>query len=45
MSYVFIFWSSSISPAEAPEDEAQAAVWVQADGHLARGVQLTLELD
>lgn len=34
------FW-----PAEAPEHEAQAAVRVQADGHLSGGVQLALQLD
>lgn len=33
------------TPAEAPEDEAQAAVGVQADGHLPRRVQLALQLD
>lgn len=33
------------TPAEAPEDEAQAAVGVQADGHLPGRVQLALQLD
>ena len=32
-------------PAQAPEGEAQAAVGVQADGDLAGGVELTLQLD
>ena len=32
-------------PGEAPQDKAQAAVWVEADGYLARRVELTLELD
>lgn len=31
-------------PAETPEDEAEAAVRVQTDGHLSGGVQLTLQL-
>lgn len=33
------------SPAKAPEDEAQAAVGVQADGDLSGWVELTLQLD
>lgn len=33
-----------LSPAEAPEDKSEATVWIQADGHLTRGIQLTLEL-
>ena len=32
-------------PGETPQDKAQAAVGVQADCYLARGVELTLELD
>lgn len=32
-------------PGEAPQDEAQAAVRVQADGYLARRVELTLQLN
>ena len=32
------------APCEAPQDEAQTAVRIQADGDLARGVQLTLQL-
>lgn len=35
----------SFLPAETPERKAKAAVRVQADGDLPRGVQLTLELD
>lgn len=31
-------------PAEAPEDKAEAAVWIQTDGHLSGRVQLTLQL-
>lgn len=31
-------------PAETPEDEAEATVRVQADGHLSGRVQLTLQL-
>lgn len=34
-----------IGPAKAPEDEAQAAVRVQAEGHLSGRVQLALQLD
>ena len=32
-------------PGQAPQDEAQTAVGVQADGDLAGGVELTLQLD
>ena len=35
----------SMLPGEAPQDEAQATVRVQADGYLARGVELTLQLN
>ena len=31
-------------PCEAPHDKAQAAVRIQADGDLARGVEFTLQL-
>lgn len=31
-------------PAETPEDEAEAAVWIQTDGHFSGRVQLTLQL-
>lgn len=31
-------------PAEAPEHKAEAAVWIQTDGHLPGWVQLTLQL-
>lgn len=31
-------------PGEAPQDEAHATVWVQTDGYLAWGVELTLQL-
>lgn len=31
-------------PCEAPQDEAQTAVGIQADGNLARGVEFTLQL-
>lgn len=34
-----------VLPAQAPESQAQAAVWVQADGDLPGGVELTLQLD
>lgn len=32
-------------PGEAPQDEAQATVWVQADGYLAWGVEFTLQFN
>lgn len=34
-----------VLPGEAPQDKAQATVRVQADGYLARGVELTLQLN
>lgn len=34
-----------VLPAQAPEGEAQATVWVQTEGDLAGGVELTLEFD
>lgn len=34
-----------LSPAEAPEDKPEATVGIQTDGHLTRGIQLTLQLD
>lgn len=34
--------SGCVLPREAPEDEAKAAVGVEADGHLSGGVELTL---
>lgn len=37
--------NSDSRPAKAPEDKAQAAVWVQADGNLSGRVKLTLQLD
>lgn len=36
---------TAILPAQAPESEAQAAVRVQTDGDLPRGVELTLQFD
>ena len=33
-----------VDAAQAPEDEAQAAVGIQTDGHLPGGVELTLQL-
>ena len=36
---------AAILPAQAPESEAQAAVRVQTDGDLPRGVELTLQFD
>lgn len=40
-----LFSGSLDWPAKAPEDEAQATVWVEADGHLSGRVKLTLQLD
>lgn len=39
---VWMGWFTA--PCKAPQDKAQSAVWIQADGNLARGVQFTLQL-